>query len=180
MPVPLIETERLVLRPFVTADADALFSYASAPEFSQYVEYTSPSTLTEVRAFLKDVLIPEDPNLLSWAVCHRGQSKVVGTVQITHDAIDCASVHYDISHKIYGQGYTTEALRAVLKWCLVNLPEVTQFFGDTHASNIASRRVMEKCGFVYYKKENVIWEKFSQAVELFFYKAERKYLESSI
>lgn len=180
MPALLIETERLVLRPFVIADAEALFSYASAPEFSQYVEYTSPSTLTEVRAFLEHVLISEDPNVLSWAVCHRGQTKVVGTVQITRDAIDCASVHYDINHLIYGHGYTTEALRAVLKWCLVNLPEVTQFFGDTHALNVASRRVMEKCGFVYYKKENVLWEKFSEPVELFFYKAERKDLESSI
>ncbi|MEL6383062.1 MAG: GNAT family N-acetyltransferase [Cyanobacteria bacterium J06626_18] len=48
MHVPTIETERLLLRPFVASDAEDLFAYASTPEFSQYVEYESPTTLAEV------------------------------------------------------------------------------------------------------------------------------------
>jgi RimJ/RimL family protein N-acetyltransferase len=42
MPVPVIETARLTLRPFEINDAAALLAYASAPEFSQYIEYPSP------------------------------------------------------------------------------------------------------------------------------------------
>lgn len=41
MRVPLIETARLLLRPFLTTDAAARFAYAAASEFSQYVEYLS-------------------------------------------------------------------------------------------------------------------------------------------
>ena len=178
MRVPKIETERLVLRPFVASDAEDVFAYASAPEFSKYVEYASPTTLAEVQDFLEHVLMPEDPNQLSWAVCDRDQSKVLGTLQITHD-MNCATVHYDISHTVYGRGYTTEALRAVLQWCLVHLPEITQFLGDTLASNVGSRRVMEKCGFTSYKTEKVRWEKFNELIELVFYRAERRDLENS-
>ena len=179
MQVPLIETERLILRPFVVSDVEALFAYAAAPEFSQYVEYTSPGTLEEAQAFLEAVLIPEDSNSLSWAVCLRGQSAVIGTLQITRETIDSVTVHYDISHTLYGRGYTTEALQAVLQWCLTHLPEVTQFLGDTLASNIGSQRVMEKCGFVHYQTEYVRWEKFAEPVKLLFYKTDRKGLKTN-
>ncbi len=177
MHVPTIETERLLLRPFITSDAEDLFAYAAAPEFSQYVEYESPATFAEVQDFLEHVLMPEDPSQLSWAVCDRSQSKLLGTMQITLDE-NCATVHYDISHKVYDRGYTTEALQAILQWCLVHLPEVKEFLGDTVSSNIGSQRVMEKCGFTHYKTETVCWEKFNEPVELLFYKAERKDLKN--
>ena len=80
MSVPLIETKRLLLRPFLTTDAEALFAYASAPEFSQYVEYSSPYTLQEVQDFLQQVLMAADPDCLSWAICQRDQSQLIGSV----------------------------------------------------------------------------------------------------
>ncbi len=178
MSVPLIETKRLLLRPFLTTDAEALFAYASAPEFSQYVEYSSPNTLQEVQDFLQQVLMAADPDCLSWAICQRDQSQLIGSVQMTREAVDRMSVHYDVSHTVYGNGFATEALRGVLQWGLMNLPEVTQFCGDTQASNVASRRVMEKCGLVPFKTENVVWEKFDQPVELVFYSVEREVLQT--
>mgnify|MGYP001796943961 CR=1 FL=1 len=78
---------------------------------------------------------------------------------MTREAVDLMSVHDDASHAVYGNGFATAALRGVLQWGLVNLPEVRQFCGDTQASNVASRRVMEKCRLVSYKTETVVWEK---------------------
>ena len=179
MGIPNITTERLHLRPFTLDDTSDLFAYASAPEFSQYVEYTSPQSLAEAQTFLEQVLLSNDPNQLSWAVCERNQPSVIGTVQMTRDTPNSVTVHYDISHLYYGRGYTTEAVRAMLQWCLAHVPEVTLFLGDTMASNIGSRRVLEKCGFTHYKTANVDWEKFDTPVELIFYKAERRDLESN-
>jgi RimJ/RimL family protein N-acetyltransferase len=150
-----------------------LFAFASAPEFSKHVEYESPTTLDEAQAFLENVLLAEDPDQFTWAITLRGQPEAVGSMQLTRDAPDTVTVHYDISHRLYGQGYTTEALRATLAWCLEQLPEVTRFLGDTIASNIGSQRVMEKCGFVRYRSESVQWDKFPEPVELLFYHAER-------
>lgn len=179
MRVSVITTERLLLRPFVADDTAALFAYISAPEFSRYVEYPSPTSLAEARAFLEEVLLPEDPLQLSWAVCRGGQPDVIGTVQITREAPETVTVHYDINHTFYGRGYTTEAVWAVLQWCLIYLPEVRQFQGDTLASNIGSRRVLEKCGFTHYKTAYVQWVKFPTSVELVFYRATREDLTDS-
>ncbi|MEM8535201.1 MAG: hypothetical protein AAGF95_30465 [Chloroflexota bacterium] len=57
MGIPNITTERLLPRPFNIDDASDLFAYASAPEFSQYVEYTSPQSLAETQTFLEQVLL---------------------------------------------------------------------------------------------------------------------------
>ncbi|MGD1944568.1 MAG: GNAT family N-acetyltransferase [Leptolyngbyaceae cyanobacterium] len=134
MSVPLIETERLWLRPFMATDAEALFAYTSAPEFSQYVKYPSPTTLPEVQDFLPHVLMAEEPDCLSWAICQRNPSQLIGSIQMTYEATDCVSVHYDVSHTVYGNGFATEALQGGLRWALANLPEVTQLCGDTQRS----------------------------------------------
>jgi RimJ/RimL family protein N-acetyltransferase len=180
MQVPLLETECLVLRPFYAEDAEALFAYASAPEFSQYVEYESPRSLTDAQYFLEHVLLPESDDQLSWAVCLRGEAPVVGTIQVTLDAPDTLTVHYDIAHWLYGKGYTTEALRAVLHWSLVHLPHVEYLLGDTVTTNTGSRRVMEKCGFTPYKTEVVEWEKWTEPVELVFYRAKRSAIMGTV
>lgn len=155
MHIPHITTERLLLHPFRIDDTSDLFAYASAPEFSQYVEYTSPQLLAEAQAFREHVLLSEDPDQLSWAGCTRNQPNVIGTVQMTRDTPNSVTVHYDISHLHYGLGYTTEAIQAMLQWCLANVPAVTLFLADTMASNVGSQRVLEKCGFTHYKTAHV-------------------------
>ena len=92
--------ERFLLRPFLTTDAEALFAYASAPEFSQYVEYPSPNTRQEVQDFLQQVLMAADPDCLSWAICQRDQLQVIGSIQMIREAAERVSVHYDVSHTL--------------------------------------------------------------------------------
>jgi RimJ/RimL family protein N-acetyltransferase len=110
MHVPVLTSERLHLRPFVIEDAEALFAYASAPAFSQYVEYESPKTLADAQVFLEHVLLPASLDQRSWVICQRGDATVIGTIQITRDAPDAITVHYDIAHWLYGRGYAAEAL----------------------------------------------------------------------
>lgn len=56
-------------------------------------------------------------------------------------------VGYDVASKAQAQGYATEALRALAGWAL-RQSEVEVVVGRTEAGNIASRRVMEKAGFI--------------------------------
>lgn len=176
MSVPVLTTPRLQLRPFVLDDAPALFAYASAPEFSRFVAYESPATLEEARSFLEAVLIPETGEQRVWAICRQGEPAVIGTLQVTHDAPGVATVHYDLSHRWYGQGYATEALRAALDWYVTNVTTITTFLADTTAANIASKRVLAKCGFVETGRELVRWDKFPDPVELFSFQTTRESL----
>ena len=58
-----------------------------------------------------------------------------------------AEIGYGISEKYQNNGYATEAVKAVLEWALNN-PNVTAIEAETDSENVASKRVLEKCGFI--------------------------------
>ena len=63
------------------------------------------------------------------------------------DSDGIAEIGYGISEKYQNNGYATEAVKAVLEWAL-NHPNVTAVEAETDAENAASKRVLEKCGFI--------------------------------
>ena len=54
---------------------------------------------------------------------------------------------YGIQEEYRGFGYATEAVETILAWAF-NQPGVTSVAAETEKDNAASRRVLEKCGFV--------------------------------
>ena len=63
------------------------------------------------------------------------------------DSNGVAEIGYGILEEYQGQGYATEAVEAALRWAFQN-PNVTAIEAETDADNAASKRVLEKCGFV--------------------------------
>ena len=57
-----------------------------------------------------------------------------------------AEIGYGISEEYRNKGYAAEAVKAVLEWAFEH-PEVTAVEAETAPDNIASKRVLEKCGF---------------------------------
>ena len=62
-------------------------------------------------------------------------------------SIGVAEIGYGILEEYQGQGYATEAVKAALRWAFQN-PNVTAIEAETDADNAASKRVLEKCGFL--------------------------------
>ena len=58
-----------------------------------------------------------------------------------------AEIGYGILEEYQGQGYATEAVGAAVDWALQQ-PGVTCVEAETEPDNLASRRVLEKCGFL--------------------------------
>ena len=56
-------------------------------------------------------------------------------------------IGYGILEAHRGRGYAAEAAGAAVSWAL-SQPGVTRVEAETEPGNIASRRVLEKCGFV--------------------------------
>ncbi|PIR21053.1 MAG: hypothetical protein COV45_02675 [Deltaproteobacteria bacterium CG11_big_fil_rev_8_21_14_0_20_47_16] len=54
---PIIETERLILRPIILADVPAIFEYASNPKVSRYVPWKVHQTITDSEAFVRDYIL---------------------------------------------------------------------------------------------------------------------------
>ena len=58
------------------------------------------------------------------------------------------SIFYMLDTNAWGQGYATEALRAYLPALFKHLPAREYVDASTIDGNIASQRVLEKCGFI--------------------------------
>ena len=58
-----------------------------------------------------------------------------------------AEIGYGILDEHQGHGYATEAVKAVLTWAFAQ-PGITAIEAETDPGNIASQRVLAKCGFV--------------------------------
>ena len=56
-------------------------------------------------------------------------------------------IGYGISEAYRGCGYASEAVDAAVRWAL-RQPGITRVEAETEADNTASRRVLEKCGFL--------------------------------
>lgn len=59
----------------------------------------------------------------------------------------CAEIGYGVFETYQGRGYATEAVDAAVKWALKQ-SGVTRIEAETDPDNAASRRVLEKCGFI--------------------------------
>jgi ribosomal-protein-alanine N-acetyltransferase len=148
----LIETKRLMLRKFEYTDDENMLKYwISDPKIqSMYLEpvYT---TKEEVRALLgKYISNYEKNDYYRWAIILKETNKCIG--QIAYFLLDknnhFAEIEYCIGSIFQRRGLATEATRAIIQYGFekMNLHKVQ----ISHKSiNIPSRRVIEKCGFVY-------------------------------
>jgi RimJ/RimL family protein N-acetyltransferase len=79
-----------------------------------------------------------------WFLVRKGDGAVVGEIGANLDDAT-AQVGYTVVEPSWGQGYATEALRALLAHLLAD-PRIDRVVAETLAGHTASRRVMEKAG----------------------------------
>ena len=136
-------TERLLLRPGWAEDAPAL---AAAIGDEAIVRNTArvpwPYALSDAEAFLALPAIPLRPRFL---IFRRRDARLVGGIGLHGEAV--AELGYWIARDAWGQGYATEAGRAVIALAdqSLRLPRIVA----SHAlDNPVSGRVLAKLGFV--------------------------------
>lgn len=149
--LPVVETERLILRKMRMSDAADVHRYAKDPEVARHVLWEAHRSLWETRAYIHFLLYQYrngDPG--SWAIVLRESGKVIGTIGYMNYSPDNATVEvgYSLSREHWGKGLMTEALCAVIgeTFRVLQLHRIeAMHFTD----NPASGRVMEKCGMTH-------------------------------
>jgi ribosomal-protein-alanine N-acetyltransferase len=148
----LIETERLILRKFEYTDDENMIKYwISDPEIQSLYAEPVCSTKKEVKELLdKYISSYEKSDYYRWAIILKETDECIG--QIAYFLVDnnnnFAEIEYCIGSLFQRKGLATEATKAVIKYGFdkMNLHKVQ----ISHKSiNIPSRKVIEKCGFVY-------------------------------
>jgi RimJ/RimL family protein N-acetyltransferase len=147
---PPIETERLVLRPFVANDFDALYAYQSRPDVARYL-YWEPRNEEQVREALeKDIArtaIRAEGDVLALAVVSKATGHLVGDVDLDWRSAEhrLGEIGFLVHPDHQGKGYATEAARPLLRIAFEELA-LHRVIGRTEARNTASACVLEKLG----------------------------------
>lgn len=146
----VVQTERLYLRRFSSADADLIFRLDSDPEVMRYI--LPPRTREESDKYLADVLADYDrlpPGLGRWLAVERATGEVVGVFLLKPlENTEHVEVGYRLFQPYWGRGYATELTCALLRYGFEELG-LRQIVGVTDPRNDASQHVLEKCGLRY-------------------------------
>jgi ribosomal-protein-alanine N-acetyltransferase len=144
---PILETERLYLQRLKYEDAEEIFyAYASKPAATQYLSWPTHQSIDETRTFLKYAV--ESWNFgTDYSYSIRLKNGVlIGSIGIIYDD-GKVQLGYVISPNHWRNGYTTEACTRILG-ILRNFKELYRIGTFVDAENVASIRVLEKCGMV--------------------------------
>jgi [ribosomal protein S5]-alanine N-acetyltransferase len=138
-------TERLILRRPVAADAVDIHAYAADPDVTQYMTWQTHQAIGETAEFLADCNRRwESGEEFCWVVTVKPENRAIGTIACRVEA-NQADFGYVLHRQYWGQGYATEAAQAVVAW-ISGLPGMSRIWATCDTENLASARVLEKCG----------------------------------
>jgi RimJ/RimL family protein N-acetyltransferase len=145
----ILTTKRLVLREFVESDWPAVLAYQSDPLYMRYYPLTH-RTEEDAREFVQMFLDQqqEQPRTkFQLAAIHQADQKLIGNCGIRMKAPDAheADIGYEFAPAYWGQGYATEAARAIVAFGFTALG-LHRIWSWCIADNVGSARVLEKVG----------------------------------
>lgn len=153
----VIETKRLILRPFKQIDLDDLYEYAKVLGVGEMAGWRHHGSKEESQRIL-DLFITEDK---TFAIVLKEKNKVIGSLGIEEYGLEeILSEFYDyqgreigyvLSKDYWGNGLMTEAVKAVIDY-LFNIKKLDFITCGYYEFNIQSKKVQEKCGFKPYRK----------------------------
>lgn len=156
----IIETDRLILRPWQESDAEDLFKYASHPEVGPIAGWPMHTSVENSRDIIKEVLSRPE----TYAVVIKSEEQVVGSIglligEASNLALPVteAEIGYWIGVPYWGQGLIPEAVREIIRYAFEDL-HLEKLWCGYFEGNVKSKRVQEKCGFTYHhSNQDVPW-----------------------
>jgi RimJ/RimL family protein N-acetyltransferase len=147
----LLETNRLTLRAATPDDVDNLYVLDSDPEVMRYINGGQPTPRQEI----SDGIIPfwlklyeRHDGLGYWIAQSKADQRFLGWFHFRPGPGDDVELGYRLLRSAWDRGYATEGSRALIRKGFTDMG-VQRVFAHTMAVNLASRRVLEKCGLVF-------------------------------
>ena len=148
--LPIIETERLVLREIEEADYIDMFEYASLPYIGPVAGWQPHDTLNYTKAVIKMYRNKHQFGQIGvYAVHLKDSDKMIGTIEL-HSYVKGfkAELGYTINPHYWGNGYAYEASREVVRYGFDDL-NLKRIECCSFVTNVQSKRVCEKLGLTY-------------------------------
>ena len=144
----ILETERLILRPWEETDAEECYKYAKDPRVGPIAGWPVHTSEEDSRQIIRDVLmVPE-----TYAIVLKETGLPIGSIGLHHndraEKEDEAELGYWMGVDYWGHGFVPEAARELLRHAFEDLKLVC-IWCSYYDGNDKSKRVQEKLGFKY-------------------------------
>ena len=150
LPTPTLHTDRLLLRPFAQADADAMFVLHGSPRVLRYWDAPPWKERAQAERFIAACRqIEQEGTGARLAIVRAADGVFIGWCGLVKWNADyrSAKLGYCLDDAAWGQGFATEAADALFHWAFDTL-DLNRVQAETDTRNTASSRVLEKLGFV--------------------------------
>lgn len=148
---PVLETERLILRPLNVEDADAAFrGWASDADVARFMTWDLHRSIADTQEWLShEQACIDDPANYTFGYVLKETGALIGSGGIVYnDEAGGFILGYNLRKDCWGFGYATEAARCIMRFATCDLAIETVF--SSHAvDNPASGNVLRKAGFRY-------------------------------
>ncbi|MER2139244.1 MAG: GNAT family protein [Succiniclasticum sp.] len=149
---PILETDRLIIRTLNVNDVADLKEWLGREEIYTYwgrkasKNEKNPELMfgPDPRPWVKRKPSPD----FDWGIVLKESNKVVGMIAVFDiQNARMGDIGYRVNPEYWNMGITTEALKEVVRFIFENT-EIDRLNGRADVRNIASNKVMEKCGFI--------------------------------
>ena len=149
----IIETDRLILRPFTMADVEPMFhGWANDPEVCRYMTWPAHESVDVTRALLERWTgCYGAPDYYHWAIVLKENGpEPIGSIAVVgiDKKVDGATMGYCMSRAHWGKGIMPEALKAVIDYFFDEVG-FNRVDADHDIENPKSGRVMQKAGMTF-------------------------------
>ena len=145
----MIETERLILRPFRDADREAFAAINADPRVGDWLG--GPIDRATSDAFIDRVTTDiAEHGFGFWAAEQKADGRLIGAIGILimgegKPAVGAIELGWRLAADVHGQGLATEGARAVKDWAFANI-DTDEVVAITAVTNLRSQAVMRKIG----------------------------------
>ncbi len=148
--LPIIELERIVLRPFDLADARAVQELAgdrSIAEMTLNIPHPYRDGVAE-RWIKTHRRVLKENNIYTLAMAEKDEDYLIGSITLSLYEFDRAELGYWVGKRFWNMGYCTEAALGLVRFGFEEL-HLNRIYGYHLAKNPASGKVMQKIGMKY-------------------------------
>ncbi|MBR2861020.1 MAG: GNAT family N-acetyltransferase [Clostridia bacterium] len=154
----ILETERLILRPWTDADAESLYFCAKDTDVGTPAGWPAHKSIEESLNIINTVF--NSPTC--FAICKKEDNVAIGSIEIksgdrtdmTERSDEC-ELGFWLGKSFWGNGFMPEAVNVILSYCFDSLNMSTVWCGY-YDGNHKSKRVQEKVGFIFHHTCNEV------------------------
>jgi len=154
----IIETERLIIRPYKLEDVEGTYEVVSEEDFFKYIPEKVPS-LEDVRKIIQWSMDCSAKNTqekiykFNNVIIHKEHNKIIGYCGLGPDDLDLeeVEVYYGLSKKYRGIGLASEATSAIIKYGFETI-KLKKIIALVDYRNLPSIKLEEKMGMKYHFK----------------------------